>query len=52
MESELKDFLLGVPRDAAHTGVRLDQDGTPNKDDIKQVVPGMVLLKLPLTEGS
>ncbi len=52
MESELKDFLLTVPRDAAHAGVRLDQDGNPNTDDIKQVVPGMVLLKLPLNEGS
>ena len=50
MGSQLEAFLLAVPRDASHTGVSLDQNGKPNLDDIRRVIPGMIYLKFPLEQ--
>ena len=44
----LAEFLRAVPRDAPHSGVRLDSTGTPNADDVRQAAQGMIYLKFPL----
>lgn len=46
MAIALRAFLLAVPRDAAHAGVRLDERGEPSESDIRRVVPDMVYLCL------
>ena len=51
MKAELESFLKAVPRDAPHSGVRLNDDGSPNLHDIEQVIPAMVFLKFPILEG-
>lgn len=50
MQSALRDFLIAVPRDAPHSGVKLDQNGVPIDADIQQAVPGMVYLQFPLEQ--
>lgn len=40
----LSDFLRAVPRDAAHSNVRLEKDGTPNPEDMRQSAGNLVLL--------
>ena len=50
-EAALASFLRAVPRDAAHAGVQLDREGTPNAEDIQRVAPDMVYLKFPLSSG-
>jgi hypothetical protein len=44
MADALHSFLLAVPRDASHAGVKLGENGQPNPDDINQVISGMVYL--------
>lgn len=49
----LRAFLLAVPRDAAHAGVRLDKRGEPAEADIQRVVPDMVYLRfIPVPDQS
>lgn len=51
MAIALREFLLAVPRDATHAGVRLDDRGEPSESDIRRVVPEMVYLRLIPTQG-
>lgn len=44
MADALYMFLLAVPRDASHAGVRLGADGKPDLGDINRVISGMVYL--------
>jgi len=44
MADALHAFLLAVPRDAAHAGVKLGEDGIPSASDIDGVIGGMVYL--------
>ena len=48
MGERLAAFLSAVPRDAPHAGVRLDDEGHPNREDIRRVVPDMVYLRFTL----
>jgi hypothetical protein len=48
MASQLDAFLRAVPRDATPAGVALDENGNPDPDDIRQVIPNMVYLKFAL----
>lgn len=52
MGAHLNTFLKAVPRDAAHAGVRLDEEGNPDLTDIRRVVPDMVYLRFPLEKNS
>tara|TARA_R110002110_G_scaffold105222_11_gene264749 strand:- start:466 stop:915 length:450 start_codon:yes stop_codon:yes gene_type:complete len=45
IKQTLDNFLRAVPRDASHSNVRLEADGTPNQQDIDQAVGNLVLLK-------
>jgi deazaflavin-dependent oxidoreductase (nitroreductase family) len=45
LKAALDAFLRAVPRDASHSNVRLEADGTPNQTDIAQVVGDLVLLR-------
>ena len=51
MSSRLDTFLKAVPRDAAHAGVKMTKDGTPDPADIRRVVAGMVYLRFPLEKS-
>jgi hypothetical protein len=46
--SALTAFLRAVPRDAPHSGVRLDTNGIPNAEDVRRAAQGMIYLKFPL----
>jgi hypothetical protein len=48
MRAQLDAFLRAVPRDAAHAGVLLDNNGHPDHDDICRVIPDMVYLQFSL----
>ncbi len=48
LEQALYEFLIAVPRDAAHSGVELDQNGIPLEVDIKRATTKLVYLKFPL----
>lgn len=45
LKASLDAFLRAVPRDAAHSKVRLEQDGSPNNADIQISIGELVLLK-------
>ncbi len=49
LQLELERFLLAVPRDAKHTGVRM-VNGRPDMSDIQQVIPAMVYLSFTIEE--
>lgn len=42
----LQEFLRAVPRDAAHSGVRLDRDGEPVASDLTAAAPRLVHVAL------
>ena len=46
--SELRNFLIEVPRDARAAGVELDPSGLPIESDILKAAPSLVSLKFPL----
>ena len=46
--SELRNFLIEVPRDARSAGVELDPSGLPIESDILKAAPSLVSLKFPL----
>lgn len=46
--SELRNFLIEVPRDARSAGVELDPSGLPIDPDILRAAPSLVSLKFPL----
>ncbi len=48
MSSALRNFLIAVPRDADHAGVKLDEYGQPDEADIQEAVKRMVYLKFPV----
>ncbi len=50
MHEGLHQFLTAVPRDAGPAGVRLNQQGLPNAQDINQVITDMVYLRFPLQD--
>ena len=52
MVTRLAAFLAAVPRDAAHAGVTLDEQGIPDPADMRRVIPDMVYLKFPLEENN
>lgn len=41
----LDAFLRAVPRDATHSNVRLEANGTPNAADIQNAIGSLVLIK-------
>ncbi|MEM1153702.1 MAG: hypothetical protein AAGI44_06145 [Pseudomonadota bacterium] len=44
----LRDFLLHVPRDAAHAGVRMDREGKPMETDLTSRADEFVFLVIDL----
>lgn len=48
----LRDFLRAVPRDAAHSGVRLDRSGEPLAADLAAAAPALVHVALRPVEQS
>jgi len=46
MAEALTAFLMAVPRDAAHTGVRLDENRHPNPDDVVESARNLVYLSI------
>ena len=44
--SALRDFLIAVPRDAAHAGVLLDQDGQPIESDLIEASKRLVHISI------
>jgi hypothetical protein len=48
MQKALTGFLQAVPRDAAHSGVRLNKDKEPDAVDIVDAVESMVYIRITL----
>jgi hypothetical protein len=44
--ARLRDFLIAVPRDAPHAGVRLDEHGHPHPGDIRHAAAHHVHVRL------
>lgn len=48
----LADFLRAVPRDAPHSGVRLDGNGEPLAGDLRRAVPRHVHVAIRLSDSA
>ncbi len=49
IEVALDQFLRAVPRDASHSNVRLEKDGSPRPVDVQRASGELVLLKFKVT---
>lgn len=50
LSRSLEGFLRAVPRDAPHSNVRLEANGSPNTGDIQSAIHALVLLRFRLDD--